>query len=71
VGALTTIVEQQVIEYCLEILDEVKEKIQGEVSLASLEAALNQMGNTVYCRVGAGEGPAFELKKHLWPIKCL
>jgi hypothetical protein len=30
-----------VIEYCLEILDEVEEKIQGEVSLASLEAALN------------------------------
>jgi hypothetical protein len=30
-----------VIESCLEILDEVEEKIQGEVSLASLEAALN------------------------------
>jgi hypothetical protein len=30
-----------IIEYCLEILDEVEEKIQGEVSLASLEAALN------------------------------
>jgi hypothetical protein len=29
------------IEYCLEILDEVEEKIQGEVWLASLEAALN------------------------------
>jgi hypothetical protein len=28
-----------VIEYCLEILDEVEEKIQGAVSLASLEAA--------------------------------
>jgi hypothetical protein len=30
-----------VIEYCLEILDEVEEKIQGGVSLASLEVALN------------------------------
>jgi hypothetical protein len=42
-----------VIEYCLEILDEVEEKIQGKVSLASLEAALNlqyaeQYENKVY-----------------------
>jgi hypothetical protein len=42
-----------VVEYCLEILDEVEGKIQGKVSLASLEAALNlqyaeQYENKVY-----------------------
>ena len=30
-----------VIEYCLEVLEEVEEKIRGKVSIARLEAALN------------------------------
>jgi len=30
-----------VIEYCLEVLEEVEEKIRGKASLARLEAALN------------------------------
>jgi hypothetical protein len=30
-----------VIEYCLEVLEEVEEKIRGKASLARLEAAVN------------------------------
>jgi len=42
-----------VIEYCLEVLEEVEEKIPGKASLARLEAALNtqyaeQYENKVY-----------------------
>jgi hypothetical protein len=46
-----------VIEYCLKVLEEVEEKIQGKPSIARLEAALNahyaeQPENKVYQSAG-------------------